>query len=171
VVVGWRALPLAIVASCATGAQSSGRPAASSGASTGEMPAPPPQGSKRLPSSVDCEPQPPCAEDCVTAYGEKGRRLGSLDKEVIRDVVRSHLSEAKACYDAITFTHGDAAGKVMVRFGIAPSGGVETSCLVSSALNDPSVDRCVVDLPLTWRFPKPEGGGWVVVSYPFIFFR
>jgi hypothetical protein len=132
---------------------------------------PPPQGSRRLPSSINCEAQPPCAEDCVTATGEKARRLGSLDKEDIRQVIRAQVSQMQDCYDAIGALNPDAAGKVTVRFGIAPSGAVETSCLVSSELGDPSADRCIIDRPLAWKFPKPEGGGWVVVTYPFVFTR
>jgi len=160
------ALPLAILtAACAARAPAPGAPAAA------EAPDPPPAGSKRLPSSISCEPEPPCGDDCTSATGEAGRRLGSLDKEDIRRVIRSHVADMKTCYDAITEAHPDAAGKVMVRFGIAPSGVVQTSCLVSSDLNDTPADRCIVDVPLRWTFPKPEGGGWVVVNYPFVFSR
>jgi hypothetical protein len=164
-----RALPFLLVfpfLGCAASAPRGAGPA--SGA---EAPAPPPQGSKRLPASLDCEPEAPCGADCVTTHGEASRGQGSLDKEVIRQVIRSHVADVQACYDTIALTHSAAVGRMMVRFGIAPSGGVETTCLVSSELNDASVERCVVDLPLAWKFPKPDGGGWVVVSYPFVFTR
>lgn len=131
----------------------------------------PPEGSKRLPSSIACEPQPPCVGCRVTTGGAAPRYAGSLDKEVIRAVILSHTADAKACYDAVTEAHPEAAGKLMVKFGIAPSGRVVTSCLESSALRDAVVERCMVDLPLGWTFPAPQGGGWVVVSYPYVFTR
>ena len=162
-----RLLAFVLAAGCAASAP----PPAPHAAPAAVAPEGPPEGSKRLPASIRCEPEPPCAGDCVAAQGEAGRRLGSLDKEDIRKVIRAHVDEARSCYDAIATTKPAAVGKVMVRFGIAPSGAVETSCLVSSELDDESVDRCLLDMTHAWRFPKPEGGGWVVVSYPFVFTR
>jgi outer membrane biosynthesis protein TonB len=155
-----------VVVGCATAASRKG-PA---GEVADDKPVPPPVGTKRLPSSLQCEPEPPCP-DCVTATGDQARLIGSLDKEVIRGVFRSHIAEVKACYDAVAATHPDASGALRVRFGIAPSGAVETSCLVSSELNDAAVERCVVELLLSWKFPAPDGGGWVAVTYPFQFSR
>ena len=85
--------------------------------------------------------------------------------------MRAHLAELQACYDAIASTHPGTEGRVMARFAIAPTGAVEASCLVTSSLNDASVDRCVVERVLGWHFPTPDGGGWVVVDYPFVFTR
>ena len=42
--------------------------------------------------------------------------------------------------------------------------GVKTSDIGSS-----SVDKCVVNRFYSMQFPKPKGGGIVIVSYPFIF--
>ena len=160
-----------MVAVCAS-TPSSGPPTAPNGgrALADDANAPPPDGSKRLPSSIACEPEPPC-EDCVVVKGERARHVGSLDKEVIRGVIRSHADEVRTCYDAVALTRPDARGKMMIRFGIAASGIVAASCLVTSELSEPAVERCVVDLPLGWTFPPPDGGGWVVVSYPFVFSR
>jgi TonB family protein len=133
----------------------------------------PPIGTGRLPSSLACEPEPPlpCGAECVTATGEAARHIGSLDKEVIRAVVRAHLDEVRECYDAIGLTQPSARGRLAIKFGISPSGAVQTSCLVSSDLGAPPVDACVLERVLNWRFPAPEGGGWVIVTYPFTFER
>jgi len=77
----------------------------------------------------------------------------------------------KTCYDAALAERPTAKGKLMIKFGVDGFGRVRTSCLVSSELREVHVERCMVDLPLGWTFPKPEGGGWVVVSYPFVFKR
>jgi hypothetical protein len=158
-----------LLAGCAS-APSRTAPTAAASPAAEQDPATPPDGASRLPASIDCEPRPPC-EGCLTYQGVAARHVGSLDKEDIRGVIRSHLLDVKACYDAVETTHPSAAGQMMVRFGIDASGGVRTSCLVSSELHDTRVERCVVDLPLAWRFPQPQGGGWVVVSYPFVFTR
>jgi len=94
---------------------------------------------------------------------------GMLDKEAIRGVIQSHTDEARACYEARLIQPPYAQGVVRVRFAIAPTGRVASSCLVSSTLGDAQVELCVADHVLGWRFPNPAGGGWVVTSYPFKF--
>jgi hypothetical protein len=161
---------LAGVAACATGPGSSGSQAAPGAAAAAWAPAAPPAGTQRLPWSIYCEPepQPACDADCVIAHGG---RSGSLDKEVIRAEIRAHLAEVTDCYDGFGLAFPEAKGAMRVKFGIAPSGAVQTSCLVSSELNAPPMDRCVLDRLLNWAFPAPEGGGWVIVTYPFVFTR
>jgi hypothetical protein len=39
----------------------------------------------------------------------------------------------------------------------------------SSTLKSPSVEDCVVRRMQSWVFPKPKGGGMVIVNYPFVF--
>jgi hypothetical protein len=168
-------VPWLLLVSCASTAPHGSAGAQSSlGASAAAWPAGnedlAPDGANRLPSSIDCEPEPPC-EECLRFKGESALHIGVLDKEVIRSIILRHVPEVKACYDAVAAGHPDAKGRLMVEFGITASGGVATSCLVSSELHDQYIERCVIDLPFSWTFPKPEGGGWVLVSYPFVFDR
>jgi hypothetical protein len=130
---------------------------------------PPPAGSNRLPGSIACEPQPPCVNCEVTTGGAAPSDRGALDKEIIRRIIQRHVDEARACYEAVLERHPAAAGRVQLRFGIAPSGRVGTSCLESSSMHEEAVENCVVALPFRWTFPVPQGGGWVVVTYPFVF--
>jgi len=39
---------------------------------------------------MDCAPEPPC-EGCLTYKGDQAPKVGSLDKEVIRAVILSHV--------------------------------------------------------------------------------
>jgi hypothetical protein len=32
----------------------------------------------------------------------------------------------------------------------------------------PELDRCINGVVARWRFPRPAGGGNVIVSYPFV---
>jgi hypothetical protein len=34
-------------------------------------------------------------------------------------------------------------------------------------VKNPIIDRCIVNAILRWEFPRPIGGGWVLVEYPF----
>jgi TonB family protein len=93
---------------------------------------------------------------------------GSLDKEIIRRVVRRHINEVRFCYELEARKNPPLAGRVSVQFTISPEGKVDRSALQSSTLGDPRVENCVVTAFRRWEFPKPAGGV-VVVTYPFNF--
>ncbi|HET6284535.1 MAG TPA: AgmX/PglI C-terminal domain-containing protein [Polyangia bacterium] len=93
---------------------------------------------------------------------------GSLDKEVIRRIVRHHLNEVKYCYELELARAPGLAGRVVVQFAIAPGGHVITSALQSSTMGNARVENCTVQAIRRWSFPAPTGGGLVVVSYPFV---
>jgi TonB family protein len=92
---------------------------------------------------------------------------GSLDKEIIRRIVRQHLNEVRFCYEEALAGHPQLGGRIVVQFSIAGTGRVLTSVLNSSTVGAPKVDACVVNAVKRWEFPKPNGGGLVIVSYPF----
>ena len=96
---------------------------------------------------------------------------GSLDKEIIARVVARHLHEVKACYDPELEAKPGLEGSIMVQFTIGAEGLVVASELVNSTMKDAVVEGCVVEAVRHWEFPKPVGGGVVVVSYPFLFKR
>jgi TonB family protein len=92
---------------------------------------------------------------------------GSLDKEIIRRIVRRHLNEVRFCYDEALAGHPSLAGRVVVQFTIANTGRVIASLIGSSSLGVASVDACIANAVKRWEFPAPAGGGLVMVSYPF----
>ena len=94
---------------------------------------------------------------------------GSLDKEVIRGVIRSHVDDVQRCYQSELAETPDLFGKIMVRFTITASGKVSESAVESSTMRNALVETCTVAAVRRWGFPKPEGGGIVIVSYPFVF--
>jgi TonB family protein len=94
---------------------------------------------------------------------------GSLDKELIRKVIHSHVSQIRFCYESEMIKNPKLAGKVAVKFVITASGSVATSAVVQSSTGDSMLDQCVSGRVRTWQFPKPKGGGVVVVTYPFLF--
>lgn len=93
---------------------------------------------------------------------------GSLDKEIIRRIIRRHLNEVKFCYEKELMKKADLFGRVMIQFTIAGTGQVVASVVQNSTMNNPPVEQCIAAAVRRWEFPKPQGGGIVIVSYPFV---
>jgi metallo-beta-lactamase class B len=95
--------------------------------------------------------------------------IGSLDKEVVRGVIRGHVPEVKECYERELTKMPDLFGQVWVEFTIAASGEVvESKVLEKSTTRHAAVEACTAAAVRRWRFPKPVGGGIVIVTYPFV---
>lgn len=93
---------------------------------------------------------------------------GALDKEIVRRVIRLHLNEVKYCYEQELARRPSLGGRVVVHFAISASGQVLTSALQSSTMGNATVETCTVQAVRRWQFPQPQGGGLVLVSYPFV---
>lgn len=94
---------------------------------------------------------------------------GSLDKEIIRRVVRQHRNEIRYCYEKQLQKNAKLAGQVKVKFTIAGTGRVISAIVSSSTLKNSSVEGCMTRKIRRWVFPEPKGGGIVIVNYPFNF--
>jgi len=92
---------------------------------------------------------------------------GSVDNEIVRRIVRRHINEVKYCYEQQLQRQPRLRGRVVVQFTISRDGMVLASVLQSSTLASPPVEMCIVTAIKRWEFPKPLGGGLVIVSYPF----
>jgi TonB family protein len=92
---------------------------------------------------------------------------GSLSKEVIRRVIQRHVNEIRYCYEQGLGAHPDLEGRVAVKFIIGPSGEVRIAAIASSDLANRAVEACILGAIRRWSFPAPDGGGVVMVTYPF----
>jgi pSer/pThr/pTyr-binding forkhead associated (FHA) protein len=93
---------------------------------------------------------------------------GSLSKEVIRRIIGRHINEVRFCYEQELNSRPDLQGRVAVKFIISPTGAVQTAAVDSSDLGNPKAEQCIAQSVRRWTFPAPEGGGIVVVTYPFV---
>ncbi|MBC8070727.1 MAG: TonB family protein [Deltaproteobacteria bacterium] len=94
--------------------------------------------------------------------------VGALDKEVIRRVVRAHIDEVRSCYNSGLVRDPRLAGRVVVQFAVGPTGAVQSASVTSSTVADDAVNNCILGAVQRWKFPVPEGGGTVSVTYPFV---
>ena len=86
--------------------------------------------------------------------------------------VISHYDDAvKSCLEKRLAHDANLAGLVRIEFTIADTGHVTAFGVKSSMMNSPAVDsveRCLTAAVLRWEFPRSQGGGHVVVTYPVI---
>ncbi len=112
-------------------------------------------------------------------FGGRGKRVprvrqakaqvkGALDKDIIRRIVRAHINEVRHCYNQGLVKDPNLKGRVAVQFTIGPTGKVPVAVVAQSSLKDKNVANCVAKAVKRWKFPKPQGGGNVVVTYPFV---
>lgn len=94
---------------------------------------------------------------------------GTYDKDLVRRIVRAHISEVRTCYEKALAKDATLGGTVTIGFTIGPTGSVTASSVKDDTLADPGVGTCVVKRVKAWKFPTPAGGGLVVVRYPFVF--
>ena len=93
---------------------------------------------------------------------------GTLDKEIIRRTIRRHINEIKYCYEEELTKRPNLSGRITVQFAIAGTGQVISSVLQSSTIGNAPVENCAVKAVRRWPFPQPQGGGLVMVTYPFV---
>jgi TonB family protein len=92
---------------------------------------------------------------------------GSLDKDIIKRIIRRHINEVRYCYEQELGKKPDLEGRVAVQFVIGSDGTVTSSSVSSSTLGNPQVETCISSAVRRWKFPAVKGGGVVIVSYPF----
>jgi hypothetical protein len=95
--------------------------------------------------------------------------MGSLDKELIRQVIHRNRGQIRYCYESELTSHPNLKGKVAIKFVISASGSVAQATVAQSDVHDAELETCVAGRVHTWMFPKPKGGGVVIVTYPFVF--
>lgn len=101
--------------------------------------------------------------------GDEAEALGGLDKSLIAAVVQSNIGQIKHCYERQLIVDPNVFGKVVAAWTINKDGGVSVSSIKKTTMNNKAVENCIAGKIKNWNFPKPKGGGQVLVSYPFLF--
>jgi hypothetical protein len=101
--------------------------------------------------------------------GEEAEAIGGLDKSLIAAVVQANIGQIKHCYERQLIVDPNIFGKVVANWTINKEGTVSVSSVKNTTMNNKSVENCILAKIKNWNFPKPKGGGQVLVSYPFLF--
>lgn len=101
----------------------------------------------------------PLGAEAVVAKG--------LDRDQIAAVINRNQGQIRFCYEQ--GLQGDATlnGRVAVDFTIGGNGLVKVADIESTSLKSKAVEDCILMRLKTWKFPLPDGGVDVKVSYPF----
>ena len=110
----------------------------------------------------------PPAED-TTDKPPVGPVMGSLDKSIIDAKVKEVLPDVKACYDEGVANQPDLTGKVVIKMVIGKDGTVSSAEAnpERTTLDSAEVIECITAQITQVKFPEPNGGGIVIVHYPF----
>jgi TonB family protein len=95
----------------------------------------------------------------------KAKVIGKLDRDIVRRIVRAHINQLRFCYRKALDDAPLLAGNTTVAFNIDADGSVIES-RVTKSLGNASLDECMAKAIARWKFPKPDGGGRVAVTYP-----
>ena len=101
--------------------------------------------------------------------------VGELDKEYIREQMQALVPLVKECYENALREQPQLAGKLVVNFTIVAEpevGGLVAESAIAaegSTILDPAMRECVQETMYGAKFPPPQGGGEVHVTYPFTF--
>ena len=99
--------------------------------------------------------------------GLESQSSAGLDRDQIAAVVAQNSSQVRFCYEQGLRENPGLAGRVTIDFVIGGNGLVQSARVSATSLNDSQVENCIVQRLKSWKFPVPDGGVEVKVSYPF----
>ncbi|HOX43893.1 MAG TPA: AgmX/PglI C-terminal domain-containing protein [Myxococcota bacterium] len=97
------------------------------------------------------------------------RILGGLPRGVVAAHMQAHWLQFKYCYEQQLGRTPDLRGKVVTTFTIGPEGRVAEASVLQSTAESADLEACLLRSLRRLRFPRPRGGGEVLVTYPFLF--
>ncbi len=90
-----------------------------------------------------------------------------LDRDQIAAVVNRNMGQVRFCYEQGLQGNPSLNGRVAIDFTISGTGQVSAASVANTTLNSKVIEECIVMRLKTWKFPLPQGGVNVKVSYPF----
>ena len=78
-----------------------------------------------------------------TVRQAKAEVTGSLDKDLIRRIVRAHINEVRHCYNQGLAKDPNAKGRVSVQFVVDGTGKVSSAVIKEDTLADPAIGGCI----------------------------
>lgn len=123
----------------------------------------------RPPRQCKAQPVPEVEVGDSVACAPAGQGRGCLDKELIRRVIRAHLSQVRYCYQLALQEQPGLAGKIAVSFAVGAQGAVTAAEIASATARSETLEGCLLSRVRQWRFPVEKGQLGYRVTYPFVF--
>jgi hypothetical protein len=89
---------------------------------------------------------------------------GKLDRDIVKRVVRAHVSKLRTCYNERAKKVPALAGSLTIEFTIGADGAVSKAGPAKDNTVDEVVSTCMADAFKTMKFPEPRDGGTVAAS-------
>lgn len=96
---------------------------------------------------------------------------GGLDRDLIAAVIQRNMGQVRFCYERGLQSDPKLSGRVAVKFTIGSNGRVKVASVGNTTLHSKLVEDCILLRLKSWKFPLPDGGLDVKVSYPFLLKR
>jgi outer membrane biosynthesis protein TonB len=105
----------------------------------------------------------------VDAIEEETEISGGIDPAIIRDVVQKNMGRIRYCYERELAANPGLYGKVKLAWTITAAGAVTGQKIEQTTMKNSMVEGCMLRIVQRWTFPRPDGGGDVIVAFPFFF--
>lgn len=105
----------------------------------------------------------------VIACETCGSTPPGYDRDLVLKVVKRHQGQIRFCYEKELNRDPSLAGKVTVAWTIDGTGAVSIAQVAESGLKNDAVEQCIVDRVRAWKFPEPQGGQEVAITFPWVF--
>lgn len=103
--------------------------------------------------------------------GAEAEVAQGLDRSAIDEVIRRNLGQVRFCYEQALQGTPSLSGRVAMGFTIGGNGLVKSAQVENSSMANRGVEDCITMRLKTWKFPIPQGGVDVKVTYPFVLRR
>jgi hypothetical protein len=111
------------------------------------------------------------AGDNPIPLGQEATIETGLDRDAIAAVINRNIGQVRFCYEQGLQGNPNLNGRIAVGFTIGGNGLVKTAGIDSTTMASKIVEDCITMRLKTWKFPLPQGGVDVKVSYPFVLRR
>lgn len=96
--------------------------------------------------------------------------LPALERFQIKEGIQTQMPQIEECYSNALNDDPEFAGNLAIRFVIGPAGTTtEATAPRWTGPENPPFISCVLAAFYRATFPKPKGGGQVVITFPFVF--
>jgi TonB family protein len=121
--------------------------------------------------SGDVALPPASAKPWNNAQSDGNAPTGDRGLAEYQALVQSNRDKFRTCYDASLAAHPGIKGQVTLKFVLQPDGAVKEGGIEksSSDITEEDLERCLMSVLKTLKFPKSKRGMESTIRYPFTF--